>query len=302
MDRMIPAALRQNGRFCVWRLENGSRGPTKVPYNARTGGHAQSTNPATFCDFNTASSAAGRYSGLGIGIFDGLTVIDMDHCVTEGLPDEHAADVMKLMHSYTEISPSGTGLHIFFTAPAFTLDKETYYMKNSAAGLECYIAGQTSRFMTITGNAVGDYGFGDRREELQIFLDSYMVRPVKPAAASERVFPCLTLSDTAIIQKAQRASNGARFRALYTGDAADYASRSEADAALCALLAFYTKDAEQLDRLFRSSGLMRPKWDRPQSGTTYGKITLANAIGHCRGGYDPQAYFRRMVDQYVREE
>jgi putative DNA primase/helicase len=81
-----------------------------------------------------------------------------------------------------------------------------------------------------------------------------------------------------------------------------YASRSEADAALCALLAFYTKDAEQLDRLFRSSGLMRPKWDRPQSGTTYGKITLANAIGHCRGGYDPQAYFRRMVDQYVREE
>ena len=52
------------------------------------------------------------------------------------------------------------------------------------------------------------------------------------------------------------------------------------------MLAFYTgKDAAQMDGLFRQSGLMRPKWDRPQSGTTYGEITIQEAINGTKEGY-----------------
>jgi hypothetical protein len=50
---------------------------------------------------------------------------------------------------------------------------------------------------------------------------------------------------------------------------------SRADAALCSLLAYYTDgDHARVDRLFRLSGLYRPKWDRPTAGSTYGAITI----------------------------
>ena len=56
--------------------------------------------------------------------------------------------------------------------------------------------------------------------------------------------------------------------------------------AFCSHLAFWTgKDAGQMDRLFRKSGLMRPKWDRAQSGTTYGAITIKQAIAYCTEVY-----------------
>lgn len=59
--------------------------------------------------------------------------------------------------------------------------------------------------------------------------------------------------------------------------------------ALCSSLAFWTgRNAEQMDRLFRRSGLMREKWDRPQSGTTYGAITIQNAIQGCTSVYEPK--------------
>ena len=61
----------------------------------------------------------------------------------------------------------------------------------------------------------------------------------------------------------------------------DYPSQSEADLALCRLLAFYTNcDAGEIDRLFRQSGLYRPKWDEPHfaGGKTYGQATIEKAV------------------------
>lgn len=67
-------------------------------------------------------------------------------------------------------------------------------------------------------------------------------------------------------------------------------SPSEADLALCSHLAFWTgRDAAKMDTMFRQSGLMRDKWDRQQSGTTYGAITIQKAIEHCREIYTPKA-------------
>ena len=57
----LPASLKDRGLWCVWKYEQRDGKPTKVPYNPRTGGRAQSNNPATFSDFKTAVAAFGRY-------------------------------------------------------------------------------------------------------------------------------------------------------------------------------------------------------------------------------------------------
>jgi putative DNA primase/helicase len=58
--------------------------------------------------------------------------------------------------------------------------------------------------------------------------------------------------------------------------------------ALCGILAFWCgRDTDQMDRLFRQSGLYREKWDRPQTGSTYGWITLEKAAADTQNVYRP---------------
>ena len=101
----LPAELREHGLFCCWRYENrrGADKPTKSPYNPRTGGGAMSNNPATFAPLETAVAASGAYDGLGVGVFNGLGAIDIDHCINEsGEISEMAVDIMSTMQAYTE--------------------------------------------------------------------------------------------------------------------------------------------------------------------------------------------------------
>lgn len=97
------------------------------------------------------------------------------------------------------------------------------------------------------------------------------------------------LSDAEVIAKASAAADGSKFMALMNGDTSGYASDdSAADGALCCLLAFWTgKDAAQMDRIFRTSGLMREKWDRKTGSGTYGSITIDTAIKKTRNTYTP---------------
>ena len=98
------------------------------------------------------------------------------------------------------------------------------------------------------------------------------------------------LDDEEIIQLAstQRRS-GAKFSALWNGNwNAHFNSASEADSSVVFTLAFYTKDAAQIDRLFRQSGLMRPKWDEVHGEQSYGEMTIAKALGKVTKQYKPK--------------
>lgn len=79
----IPEMLQRQAIWCVWKRDE--RG--KIPYNAVTGNNAKSNDPSTFSDFDTACRAcvAGSYDGLGIGIFNGIGAIDIDHCIADGM-------------------------------------------------------------------------------------------------------------------------------------------------------------------------------------------------------------------------
>ena len=305
----LPPALLRDGLFCVWKYENREGKPTKVPYNPRTGGRAQSTNPATFAPLDTALAVLGQYDGLGVGIFGHVGAFDIDHCIDDCIDDNGelsplAFDVMDTIKGYTEYSPSGHGLRILFKAAGFQYDKARYYINNQKLGLEIYIAGCTNKFVTVTGNALTPgLEIEEHGEQLAAVLEKYMVRTkmkktTPPSASSGPV----ELDDVALIEKAKKGRNGEQFAALWAGDTSSYQSQSEADMALCNWLAWWTnKDAARMDRLFRSSGLMREKWDRRQSGSTYGAITIQEAIASCSGGYDPQAHSRRKAEKITTD-
>lgn len=89
------------------------------------------------------------------------------------------------------------------------------------------------------------------------------------------------LDDEEVVERAEAALNGEKFKQLMGGDWSEYKSQSEADLALCSILAFHTGgDREQIDRIFRESRLWRDKWDEQHSsdGTTYGDATIEKAV------------------------
>ena len=290
----FPDSLREIGWFCCWRYEERNGCRTKVPYNPVTGQPARSNDRGSFADFQTAVAARG-YEGIGIGIFDGICAIDLDHCVKDGQYTGRAAEIVALMHSYTELSPSGEGVHILFRADGFQYDSGRYYIMNHKEGIEVYVAGATNKYVTVTGGACEDYAFGDRTEELKILLERFMKRPERKseAAAGNAIntgnagASSLDLEKIIALAKASRSGNA--FSALWDGSTVGYSSHSEADMALCSHLAFWTgKDAAKMDALFRRSGLMREKWNRVQAGSTYGMLTIRRAIAQCGEVYTPR--------------
>ena len=295
----IPQHLRTSARFCVWKIEERDGKSTKVPFNPRTGGRAMTNVPSTFSDFDTAlmtyrssQEKLEPFLGLGVNVSKELVVIDIDHCVAaDGAISDFAQDVLDIIgEAYVEFSPSGTGLHLFASAPGFAFDKTRYYLKKSELGLEVYVAGATNRFMTVTGQGLTGkadlLSLPDIGHPLVELLDEYMLRP--PQQQKKPVEAHSYLSDESVISKAGAGKQGTKFNLLFTGDFSAYGSHSEADLALASILAFWCGcDVEQMDRLFRESGLMREKWDRSQSGSTYGELTLQKAASSCTEAYNP---------------
>lgn len=297
---MLPKTLTDNALFCCWRREERNGQMTKIPYDPKTGERAKANDPSTFSDFEEAEWKAHAFSCNGVGIYIGMgfSAIDIDHCFEDGELTDLAADIICIMDSYTETSPSGNGIRILFKS-TLQYDKEKYYIKNPTNGLEVYVEGATSRFVTVTGHSLSatPQDIYERTEQLQTVLDKYMLRPVKTRSKSTAVR--YTLTDDQIIEKACREE---RFEALFLhGDMTYYNNdQSSADLALCNKLAFWCGcDKTQMDRIFRRSKLMRDKWDRQQNGTTYGQITLQRAIDDCDTVYEAKTYDRNVFDRLV---
>jgi len=295
----LPEDLRKEGLFCVWKYEQRDGRKTKVLYDPRTGNRAKSNDPNTFSDFQTAAGKAesANYDGIGIGLFGDLVGIDIDHCIDEeGQYSELAEDVMNLFEGhYTEKSPSGTGIHILCHAQGLQdrtyLDyKDKFLQNNRSIGLEVYIAGRTSRFLTLTLDPIDYYTkLYDGTEEVIALLDKYMQRSTDPQSAQLEAGKT-TLLDFEILAKARESKNKDKFIRLFDqGDLTGYDSQSEAELALCNIFAFWSnRDPEVIDRLMMQSALYRDKWDRQD----YKGWTIEKAISNTQNVYKPD--FRRL--------
>ena len=292
----IPALLKSSCRFCVWKFEKRNGQKTKMPYNPANGDRARINDPHTFADFKTTlvSYAMGGYDGIGVAVGNGIGAFDIDKCIREdGTLNDTAATVLSIFPTaYVERSPSGKGLRGFFCVPEdYVFDKTVYYINNRRAGLEVYMPGATNRFVTVTGDV---YRAGEPEGEIPndetamtTLLDTLMKRAKQVQNTQMRHHSYL--DDDAVIKHAEESASGEKFKALYAGDWEElYDSQSDADMALLAILSFWCGcDEEQMDRIFRASGLMRPKWDRKQAGTTYGAISIRNAVNTATSVYIP---------------
>lgn len=266
----IPLALREGKRFVAWRSEPrpGQPKPAKMPYspimdNPKEG--ASSTNPAHWTTFENAEKYA-EAAGLD-GVMrafdpsDELVGIDFDNCrdpETGELTDEATTRIARA-DTYTEISPSGTGVKMWVKAPALPP------FGRKRGDVEMYCSG---RFFTLTGHhlagtpaVVGyrpDFVLALHRE---VFGDA----PDVTAAADadpDRPIPALQIGDEDVLRLASESPhNGEKFRRLWSGDTSGYAvdgndGESEAEGALCELLAYYGgPDRERIERLWLRSGL-----------------------------------------------
>lgn len=311
----IPAELRALPQWVGWRYETRKGKQTKPPISPKSNGsllYAKTNDPTTWTDFDTALATASRLKLEGVGFCfaetDGLTGIDLDHVFNPetGELDPEAAEILKrFQDTYIEVSPSGTGFRLFCYGKPGRSGK----IPGKEKWLEVY-SHPSSRYLTTTGNRLdgNEAGVTDQQEALDWLHARFMApaSPVEseppPAPAAPLDFGSLRipqgrepapaptcprdLSDQQLLEKAHNAANGATFARLWSGDGGD--DDSAADFALCNILAFWTDgDHERIDRLFRRSGLMRPKWDEIHysDGSTYGQVTTDRAVRDLKVGY-----------------
>lgn len=268
----VPAELRTTDRALLWRHEERDGKATKVPYVAgRPSEHAAVNDPSTWGDFETALANVqdGKADGVGVVLGSGIVGVDLDDCrdPETGELEGWAREIVDGLNSYTEISPSGTGLHVLARGSL----PEGRRRKGS---IEIYADG---RYFTLTGARLEGTprDLRERTAELaalhaRIFGENGRREPQIRQPSSP-----VDVSDRRLLERAREAENGAKFSALWAGNTSGYDSHSEADLALVNLLAFWTRgDVERMDRLFRRSGLMRQKWERED----YRKRTISAAL------------------------
>lgn len=287
IKKYIPASMRALPSWVLWRLEQRQGRPTKVPYRPDGSGRkASSTDASTWGSFDTASAfleaERGRYSGLGFVVQEGsgLVFVDIDHCISaDGALADFAAGILEWFPStYVEVSQSGSGLHIFCRGSV------PHSFRDSKLGLEVYTG---KRYAAVTGNALQPCEVRNCQAGLDWLWERYGDKKLVSSSASSGVPTRHTrghsaagnrLSDADVISRLQQHGRGA---ALWAGDwqGAGYSSRSEADAALCTILAFWCdKDTERVERLFSASGLSRDKWEKRQD---YRQRTITAGCAAC---------------------
>lgn len=246
----IPKALRFYRQWICWRLEDaGGLKPTKVPYSPLFGGKASVTNPNSWASYDEALAAfeRGGFSGIGFILTDAdpFTFIDFDD--TEG--DEELLNWHKSVHntmnSYSEWSPSGTGIHCIV--------KGRVPRGRRRNKLEVY---SELRFMTMTGEVYCDAPIADRQDMLDELWEHLGGNQEIIELASDQP---QREDDNSVIEKMFAAANGTKAKDLYDGDWQKYypnqVGASEADFGLIDIIAYYSQNRAQIKRVFGYSEL-----------------------------------------------
>lgn len=307
--RNIPEIMRKYDHFVGYVL------PSKNPINMKTMSDAKANDPETWTSFDEAVSKVGEacqyYNGkkmtsgvvAGIGFMlstdDPFVCVDLDHVLTDGEPSEEAQKIVETINSYTEVSCSGTGLHIFAIGQG---GKETR-KRGGSIDVEMY---SSRRYIALTGTVYdGKSKLYDRSDAIKAIHTKYLKKEETKAPTSQSETGSI-LSDEDVLKKA-RSMGDARemFVKLYdNGDMSDHDNdHSRADNALVSILAFWCRDdVTQIDRLFRGSQLMREKWDRPTGSSTYGRMTIDQVIGKPHKTYKGNGRVGNILDEPTRKK
>ncbi|MGH1327105.1 phage/plasmid primase, P4 family [Bacillus pretiosus] len=279
----IPTELKNCPQWVLWRKEKRNGKPTKVPYQVNSK-MAQANNRNTWSSFEIVVEKykQGGYDGIGF-VFskqDDYVGIDLDKCCVDGDLSELAQEIMNIVPSYTEYSPSGKGIHIIAKGK-IPLRGPGTGKKVPSIGLEVY---RHTRYFTFTGDSINNHPVEESTENLKILFQKYIEKKEVPAAPKtssvSKESNINNLSNSELWERMFNSKNGRAIRNLFCGMLIN-SDHSSTDMALANHLAFWAdKDAVKMDSMFRESALIRDKWDKPHSsdGRTYGQMTIEKAI------------------------
>lgn len=293
--------LKQMKVWVCWNYIEKDGHKKKMPCSAF--GTVTGTNleyGSTWVTFEEAKKAAcaNNYSGVGFVIPKGWFFLDIDH---KPLDDPYVVKMLERFGSYAEKSVSGEGIHIYGNCDFSNIPTEIkkgklklhhkYYQKNPNNDTELYIGGLTNRFAVFTEDVIQDKPIKDCTEAVLETLEKEMLRKAdKTSKASDGTTSraATTVKGTSVnantvIQGIKSQKNREKFIALFEkGDTSKYNSNSEADLALCNMIAFRAgPNPELIDEVFRQSQLYREKWKRDD----YREETIEKAIEGCNGKY-----------------
>ena len=298
----VPEELKILKRWVCFRIENIEGENKKMPINAINGNYAKSNDPLTWTRFKLAINGCVKYKcdGLGFMLGDGIFGVDLDDGAfkkfkkgllnEEEYEEEHQKfeEVIKEfvdgLNSYSEKSVSGKGIHIICYG-------KLPQGRRRSGDVEMYDSG---RFFAFTGNAINNIPIQERSNEIINLWQKYVNKNKEVnTTPKEYVKPEFEYEDDVLIKKIENSVQGEKFKVLMSGDIDTYNSgdHSSADSSLCNILAFWTsKNVEQMDRIFRNSGLYREKWDEMRGSQTYGQLTISRAIEFVDDNYDAKRF------------
>ena len=289
----VPAELKCLRQWVVWKRKLRDGKLTKVPLQV-THKAAATDDPTTWTDYSTVVADQHQFDGIGV-VFttnDPLCGVDLDDCLDEHrkLKPWALPIVEHLKHvSYGEVSPSGGGIK-FWTRAKLPDWINTGTNVNIADGkIEVY---HKKRYFTVTGMGKGEIREGQPEIDwlLQEYIEPKRKRQQNPSISRKSIPHNNLKTADEVIQHIQQSKQSHKFDALMQGDRTGYGSHSEADIALCSVIAFWTQDPPVIDAIFRQSKLYRDKWDQQHrtDGATYGEMTIEKALSGQREVYKPR--------------
>ena len=275
----LPDEMRNKSNWVVVRTrENKDAGRLeKFLIDVHTGKFAESDNPKTWTDFDSACKYAKEHGGVALAYAldgkDGIACIDLDKCIGEdGKRTPLAEEVLtQCGKTYIEHSLSGKGLHIFGRTKGADLRS---FSKDG--DMEYYQGGQ---FIAMTGDGAGFYRLGDfDTPEMKALLERKLERRTEWKNVGKGEAGLTQMDDRELLEKAFSAKNGDTVKRLYNGEDLRH-NHSNSDMSLMNYLAFYSGgNVEQMTRIFATSGLYRP--DKPASYYEHTAIKAAKDMPH----------------------
>ena len=275
----LPDEMRNKPNWVVVRTrENKETGRLdKFLIDVHTGKFAESDNPETWTDFDTARKYAKEHGGVALAYAldgsDGIACIDLDHCIGESGKRSALADevLSKCGKTYAEYSVSGRGIHVFGRT------KGTDLRSFSKDGdMEYY---QDSHFITMTGDGASCSTLVSfDTPEMKSLLERKLERRTEWKNVGRGESGLSQMNDRELLEKAFSAKNGDTVKRLYNGEDLRH-NHSNSDMSLMNYLAFYSGgNVEQMTRIFATSRLYRP--DKPASYYEHTAIKAAKDTPH----------------------
>lgn len=277
--------FKKEKQWVNWKYEMVNNKMTKVPYSPK-GYKADSTKESDWGTFEECQKSDNEKIGIIFKSDKLLLGIDVDHCLNGNEivheEKEKIANLLIQSDTYAEISPSGTGLHLYFIL-SDPLTLEAHKKKP-------YEVYSDKRFFTFSSNPYKEekeVRTITSEEALRLLsIIGYPWKKTSNQVSSNSKTDQEEMPDEVIIRKMFASKNGAKTKEDYNNTNKNEVS--EIDQSLCNKLAFWTgKNPVQMERIWLASPLGQR--EKTQKRKDYRDRTIANAIKNCEEIYKPKS-------------